>query len=91
MIHLTTFRSMLRVNTATWAGAAWLVLQQFGIPLATQSARDNRIVRVEEATHLLHEAETLPDGRILTLSIDHPVESRRQDVRGAAEITMNPN
>lgn len=91
MNQMSMVRSILRVNTATWAGAAWMVLQQFGIPVSTQTTRDDRIVRMEEATDLLHEAETLPDGRILTLSIDQPVGQKRQDTREVPGFNMSPN
>lgn len=91
MNQLSTVRSMLRVNTATWAGAAWMVLQQFGIPVSTQPTRDDRIVRMEEAADLLREVETLPDGRVLTLSIDQPVGQKRQDTRDVPGFNMSPN
>lgn len=51
-----------RSSAATWAGAAWFVLQQFGVPTAPSAGRDPRIVRVEEAGTAASDMERLPDG-----------------------------
>lgn len=59
-----------RSSAATWAGAAWFVLQQFGVPATTSNVRDSRIVRVEEAGTTAADMECLPDGRILTVPVD---------------------
>jgi len=65
-----TRRDRWRTSAATWAGAAWLVLQQFGVPAASSAGRDSRIVRVEDAATTLEQMERLPDGRILTVPVD---------------------
>lgn len=64
-----------RAAAATWGGAAWLVLQQFGVPAAPRVTREQRIVQVEEASRVLETLERLPDGRILTV----PLGGRGQD------------
>lgn len=64
-----------RAAAATWGGAAWLVLQQFGVPAAARATREQRIVQVEEASRALEGLERLPDGRILTV----PLGGRGQD------------
>lgn len=59
-----------RGMVATWSTAAWLVMQQFGIPSASTATRETRIVRTEDMTRSLVDRELLPDGRILTIPID---------------------
>jgi hypothetical protein len=79
-----------RTSAATWGGAAWLILQQFGVPGEPASVRETRIVRVEDAERSIEASETLRDGRILTM----PLEVRprhRQDGRVADSFGVSPN
>ncbi len=71
-------RAWWRAAAATWGSAAWLVLQQFGIPSAPRNAREHRIVRVQEAGDSLDAMERLPDGRILTVSMALGGDRNRQ-------------
>lgn len=81
----------LRSAAATWGSAAWLVLQQFGIPAAPRVSREHRIVRVQEAGDTLAAMERLPDGRVLTVSIAARRHRNRQDEPISSSIVMSPN
>jgi hypothetical protein len=72
-----------RLSAATWAGAAWFVLQQFGVPASSPAGRDTRIVRVEEAGTEASDLETLKDGRILTVPV--VIERNRNSQDGREE------
>lgn len=80
-----------RANAATWAGAAWLVLQQFGVPTPSSAVRDSRIVRIQEAGATIDQLERLPDGRILTVPVDIGRIRNGQDGReeSSARISWN--
>lgn len=69
-----------RGAVATWSAAAWMVMQQFGVPAASVAATETRIVRSEDITRSLTERETLPDGRIITIPVevtgDHDTRNR---------------
>jgi hypothetical protein len=72
-------RSKWRAAAATWGSAAWLVLQQFGVPAAPRLGRTHEIVRVQEAGRALGALERLPDGRILTVPIAEAADRGCQD------------
>lgn len=55
---------------ATWSAAAWIVMQQFGVTSPSSAGADTRIVRVESASRSMADAETLPDGRVLTIPVE---------------------
>ncbi len=60
-----------RTIVATWSGAAWLVLRQFGVLAASQrDARQHEIQLVEESGAGATSRERLPDGRMLTLPLE---------------------
>ena len=85
-----TLRERWRNSAATWGGAAWLVLQQFGVPAASAAMRETRIVRVQEADRSLDAAERLPDGRILTVPVERSIR-HGQDGREISAIHLNVN
>ncbi len=82
-------RERWRTSAATWGGAAWLVLQQFGVPAASIAMRESAIVRVEDAEQLLEASERLHDGRILTVPMDD--HRHRQDGRENVFAGVSPN
>jgi hypothetical protein len=77
-------RGHWRASAATWGGAAWLVVQQFGVSAPSSVVRDSRIVRVQEAGRSLDAAERLMDGRILTI----PVEVDNRDGQDGREVSV---
>lgn len=91
MNRIAAIRTTLRTSAATWGGAAWMVLSQFGVPAAPVAGRDDRVVRVHEATRLMSERETLPDGRILTLPADQAGDQKHQGSDGACSFNANLN
>lgn len=82
-------RGRWRAAAATWGGAAWLVLRQFGVPSAPRAERTFDIVRVQEADEIRSAAERLPDGRILTMPLPRS-GGHRQDAP-SARIRFGPN
>jgi hypothetical protein len=84
-------RSWWRAAAATWGSAAWLVLQQFGVPAAGRVGRDHRIVRVQEAGRALDALERLPDGRILTIPVADVADRSRQDSPVDPSIRFSAN
>ena len=84
-----TLRERWRTSAATWGGAAWLVLQQFGVPAASAVLQETAIVRVDEAERTLGAGERLQDGRILTVPMDQ--HRHRQDVREDIFAGVSPN
>jgi hypothetical protein len=86
-------RSRWRSAVATWGGAAWLVLQQFGVPAASRRlAREREVVLVQEASRALEAMERLPDGRVLTVPLAIGAEPDRQvgdDGRGGYPFHAN--
>lgn len=77
---MNRFREDWRAVVATWGGAAWLVLQQFGVATASAGERETRIVRIEKAGTTLQDRERLPSGEILTIPVDHSPDARMGDV-----------
>jgi len=84
-------RAWWRSAAATWGSAAWLVLQQFGVPSAPRSAVSHRIVHVQEAEDLITAQERLPDGRILTVPLAASNGWNRQDSVEITSIRVNLN
>ncbi len=82
-------RTRWRAAAATWGGAAWLVLRQFGVPSAPRVERTFDIVRVQEADESLAASERLPDGRILTLPLPRG-GGQRQDAPDVP-VRFGPN
>lgn len=79
-----------RAAAATWGGAAWLVLRQFGVPAASRPERTYDIVRVQEAGEARDAMERLPDGRILTVPMEPGGDRSRQDVlSGSTGFSVN--
>jgi hypothetical protein len=85
-----TLRERWRTSAATWGGAAWLVLQQFGVPAASAAMPETSIVRVEQAERLLGAGERLQDGRILTVPMEYGPRYR-QDGLETSFARVSPN
>ena len=84
-------RARWRSAAATWGSAAWLVLQQFGVPAAPRTAREYRIVRVQEAGDSLEAMERLPDGRILTVPLAPGGDRNRQAEMASPSVHASLN
>jgi hypothetical protein len=71
-------RAGWRLIIATWGGAAFLLLRQFGVPAPSSHAvRETRITQVVEAGDQLAAAERIEGARILTV----PLEPRQDELR----------
>lgn len=80
-----------RSVAATWGGAAFLLLRQFGMPAPAGVLPETRIVRVSEESEQLAASERTPDGRILTLPVEQRSERSRQDSRVHSETEFGVN
>lgn len=81
-----------RGAVATWSAAAWMVMQQFAVPTATPSFSEGRIVWSEDISKSLADRETLPDGRIVTMPVEHGNRVLdRHHIRSAcpAQLSLN--
>lgn len=80
-----------RAALATWGGAAWLVLRQFGVPAAGPVERDSSIVLVEYADECQRELETLPENQILTLPAEPMLKGSRSPEFSAGRVRWGMN
>ncbi|CAN5315070.1 MAG: hypothetical protein H0U38_10480 [Chloroflexia bacterium] len=78
---------------ATWSAAAWMVMQQFGVPAPSRVASGSRVVWIQDITSLLEERESLADGRVITIPVGERARfvDRNRDREFSREEMMRPN
>jgi hypothetical protein len=85
-------RAGWRAIVATWGGAAFLLLRQFGVPAPSSTVtRETRIVQVVEAGDQLAAGERIQDERILTVPLEPRLGEPPHFCRRASRIRFSAN
>lgn len=85
-------RAGWRAIVATWGGATFLLLRQFGVPAPSSvGTRETRIVQVVEAGDQMNAAERIQDARILTLPLEPSLGPPRRGCHRTSRTQFSVN